>query len=110
MSLPPALRRTCRGNMGTRCAIQGRELAISTDPSSRDDGAISFAELHSKCASKIQTSDPDNLSIEVVAGGNAGAPEAAPEQAPARQPGEDRHLDDDLFEAEPEEDPFGHAA
>ena len=73
MSLPPALRRTCRGNMGTRCAIQGRELAISTDPSSRDDGAISFAELHSKCASKIQTSDPDNLSIEVVAGGNAGA-------------------------------------
>ena len=95
--------------MGARCAIQGREREISTDPSALDDGAISLAELHSKCRTRLQATAPEDLSVDVVAGGNAATPVDASEQGPTYQPREEDLAFAVAWEA-PEDDPFGYAA
>ena len=97
---PPAFRRPCRGSMGVRCGIIGREHAVSPRPHAYDEGCVSLATLRARGAEKIlHAVQPYDRS------GGRSTPELGP---PASLGG---HAREDAMPASADyedEDPFGH--
>ena len=65
---PTIFARPCAGTMGTRCAIVGRERAVSTDKAAFDDGAIAMTTLFAFGAEKAYACDDGSVSAPVPAG------------------------------------------
>ena len=73
MGRPPAsFRRMCRGTMGERCSLAGRQFAVPPLSGPSDDGAISYDVLMAKGAVKVTRSSADSpAGDQPVAGGYA---------------------------------------
>ena len=100
---PTIFSRPCAGTMGTRCAIVGRELAISPGKSAYDDGTIAMESLFAYGAEKVVDTtgapDPDG-----PLGGHAGRQNNNLPSLAHTLPVQLPHFEDE------EEDPFGHGS
>ena len=101
---PPAFRRPCRGSMGVRCGIGGREHAVSPRPHAYDEGCVSLASLRAHGAEKVMHAvQPHDRSGNDVGSGALGP--STPLGGHAR--GDSMQTPD--FDYEEDVDPFGHA-
>ena len=103
---PAIFSRPCAGTMGTRCAIIGRERAISPGKAAYDDGAVPMEALFAYGAEKVgdATEFPGS---DGSLGGHAGEQSGHPTptgMGMQNSPSTSRPIP---FEDE-EEDPFGH--
>ena len=61
---PPPLRRSCRGNMGVRCKVIGRERGVSPAAHAFDEGAISIATLRLFGAELVYSTEENTQDVE----------------------------------------------
>ena len=104
------LARSCKGTMGNRCGIHGRERAISPRPHSYDDGCIPIAVLRTHGAERVFTHmQEEDQSAAAEATGRATQLDARETSGRPRQEGHnDEAAVPQLSRAYEEEDPFEH--
>ena len=102
---PVSFRRVCRGTMGERCSLAGRQFAVPPLSGPSDDGAISFDVLLAKGAVKVAQSNAGMpAGHQPVAGGYAetGAVATASRHSPLLVASEDTGATTDLGSASTE--------
>ena len=104
---PPAFRRPCRGSMGQRCKITGRERGMSPRSHTFDEGRIPMATLHAHGAERVMhmTQPHDRSSSPGTTG--PGPPLGGHARGESSRSSEHEGLQPHIIECE-EDDPFGH--
>ena len=104
---PPAFRRPCKGSMGTRCGISGREHAVSPRPHAFDEGCFSLASLRARGAEKVMHAVQPHDRSDGDRGPDAPGP--PPPLGGYARGDSMRTSHRAALDVEEDDDPFGHA-